>query len=386
MLRLLLMINNLAVGGAERYVLDVARALHDSGVDVSLLSLGRGSGFGEAMPVPTVEIGLTKESRDPRQLLRIVAAIQNIRPHIIHTHLQYADTVGQLVGRTLGIEGIVTTIHNSVEWARDRRTVWTMVEDAAVRQADRVVTVSQGLADFVIEKRGVDPNRVIVEPCGVLIDPFLERIGDRSTVRDQLGLDWDAVVFVCSAAYRPEKRHDLLLDRFAHYRAVSGTKAQLLLLGASGSARSLVEQLVRTHSLAREVRMIGGDRRFVAAALRASDIFVMHSEFEGASVAVVEAMASGLPMLLPNLPHFSQQVRHGQEGLLFDFDDPNSFAASASMLARNSLLRVQLGGAAQRRVIQLYGMNEHVGRLLEIYGSLRRRRQYGRMHDTHGIA
>ncbi len=381
--RLLLMINNLAIGGAERYVLDLAAAMHEAGIETHLLSIGRGNEFREPVSVPLIELGATKMTRDPRMLRPLIKEIREFQPHVIHTHLQYADTLGQIFGRLLGSGSIVTTIHNSVEWPRTRATIQTMIEDAAIRYADYVIAVSERLADYVVEYRGVSRERVRVMPCGVHLDPFLLKGHDRSRIRASLGIDENAVLFTCSAAFRPEKRHDLLLARFSDVRRAASQKVQLLLLGSGGSSRRAVEERIGALGLGSDVRIAGGDRAFVAAALHASDVFVMHSEFEGASVAVVEAMATGLPLLLPNLPHFSQQVRHEREGILFDVAQPQSFLHAAQRLIQDTGERRRLGECGRAHAMSSYGMSGHVARLVELYEVARLRRwPYGLNHTS----
>ncbi|HZV12177.1 MAG TPA: glycosyltransferase, partial [Candidatus Kapabacteria bacterium] len=93
--RILFIVNNLKVGGAERYVVDVLKKLDRSRFEIMLLSLGEGNRFGDEISVPLVEFKLEKNSRNVFKLIPFARTIHKFRPHIIHTHLRYADTLGQ---------------------------------------------------------------------------------------------------------------------------------------------------------------------------------------------------------------------------------------------------------------------------------------------------
>jgi len=114
----------------------------------------------------------------------------------------------------------------------------------------------------------------------------------------------------------------------------------------------------------------GGNREYVASLLTASDIFTMYSESEGTSLALAEAMASGLPLLIPDLPHFTHQATNKKHGLFFIFGDADSFVRSAMELMNDKALRMRYGNQARNYAVQTYGMDSHIRSLTEIYDEL----------------
>lgn len=369
-IRLLYLINNLKPGGAQRYIIDVLNSIDEDIYDVRLVSLGAGNFFANETNVPIIELGIEKNDPKPFALLKLLRIIREFSPHILHTHLQYADTVGQFIGRMLSVPVIVTTIHNSVEWPRERHTILTAIEDLALQRAERIIAVSQSLKTFLINNRNARADKITVLPCGVDLDQFFRAFDRHDRLRRQFGYDDQTVVFACTAHFRPEKRHDLLLQRFASLKKTVPTPLKLLLIGATGVLANEMHALVENLHLQDTVIICGGDRAKVSEYLAASDVYVMHSEFEGTSLAVAEAMAAGLPVLLPRLPHFTQQANEGEHGLFFDFEREEDFLRAAQMLVQDAALRVGMGNSARTHAMEMYGITSHIHKLVNIYGDM----------------
>lgn len=369
-IRILYLINTLEAGGGQRYVVDIVRELDPQRFDVQLCSLGGGNMFEQEIAVPLLDLHASKQSRNLLGLLPLIRLVRSFRPHIIHTHLQYADTIGQFMGRYLCVPSIVTTIHGSTEWPRLQPSLLHLVEDCALEHADKIIVVADHLRTHLISKRHADSSKIVVMPCGVDLSPFLNISKGRSHTRRALHIPDDAMVFACSSQFRAEKRHDLLLHKFLQLPSTESLPLYLLLIGNGGASEQLIVNLISSMGLQERVRMIGGLKSDVAKWIHASDIYVMHSAEEGSSLAVVEAMAAGLPSLLPNAPHFSNQVRDQQEGLLFDFDNDQSFVHQALRLVESPELRSALGHKARQRAVALFGMDHHVDALSHVYEEL----------------
>lgn len=368
-MRVLYLINSLEAGGAQRYVIDVLNRIRGPQVDARLVSLGTENYYQTDTTFPVLHLGTTKRTRNVLRLAPLVQLINAFRPQILHTHLRYADSIGQVVGRLMGVPRIISTIHNTVEWPRERGTVITSLEDIAARYADVMIAVSPSVRDHIVAKRGVSEYRTRVIPCGVDLAPFASPAPDRGAVRAALGVGADDILFVCTAHFRPEKRHDLLLHRFRLLRDQSPRSVRLILLGKGGVLENDVRRTIGETFPPGVVTMKSGSKEDIAAILSASDIYVMHSELEGASLAVVEAMASGLPVLLPRLPHFTSQVEEHRDGLFFGFDEPHEFLDRAMRLIRNPSTRLAMGSQARRHAFASYGMSTHVEKILALYAS-----------------
>ena len=102
--------------------------------------------------------------------------------------------------------------------------------------------------------------------------------------------------------------------------------AKLLLLGNSGQNKEIIEEWIVTHGLQKKILIRHASRTEVPKYCFAADIFTMHSEKEGYPLAMIEAMASGLPVVVPNLPFFREGVTDGIDGYIFPFSNTRMHA------------------------------------------------------------
>ena len=201
---------------------------------------------------------------------------------------------------------------------------------------------------------------------GVDLHLFLQNEPMREPTRKLLNIKNDITVFTCTARFRPEKRHDLLLYAFKQLLQYK-PKCVLMLIGNGGKYETNVKELINALEFNEKVIICNGNREDVAAWLSASDVYVMHSETEGTSLSAAEAMASGLPVLFPHLNYFLVQARKNIDGAYFDFNSKESFCKAASLLIENPDLRKHYGENARMRAYDLYDINNHVKRLTAIY-------------------
>jgi glycosyltransferase involved in cell wall biosynthesis len=161
-------------------------------------------------------------------------------------------------------------------------------------------------------------------------------------------------------------------DPLAVVRAAEQTSTTLLIVG-DGPLRPDVERAAGAH-----VHMLG-QRKDVPHLLRASDFFVLMSQREGLSFALLEAMASGLPAIVADIPENIEAV--GNSGLVVPYGDEEATAAAFLRLARDEDERTTLGERAQRRVSDLFDADDMVARTRAVYDEVlapSRRRGGGR--------
>src|SRR5690606_18067206 len=145
----------------------------------------------------------------------------------------------------------------------------------------------------------------------------------RAAIRQSLSLQADALVFGCVARLTPEKRHVDLVDAFARMHATF-PQARLVLLG-DGPLQGEIEARVVSLGVAGAVRMTGM-RPDVEAILPALDVGMLVSSTEGMSNAILEMMASGLPMIATDVGGNPSLVQTGTTGLLVPARLPGQLA------------------------------------------------------------
>jgi glycosyltransferase involved in cell wall biosynthesis len=177
----------------------------------------------------------------------------------------------------------------------------------------------------------------------------------------------DYVIGLCSGL-RPEKAHGDLLQALGRLRS-QGMPAKALFIG-DGPERAAIEKAAQDLGLRQHV-VITGVQQDVRPYIGCCDVMTLVSHTETFSLAALESMALGKPLVMSDIGGASEQVLHGQTGLLFEPGDIGALAEHLQTLGSQGL-RTRMGAAAQRRVRNLFTLDsmtndftEQMNRLLE---------------------
>jgi glycosyltransferase involved in cell wall biosynthesis len=238
------------------------------------------------------------------------------------------------------------------------------------RQVDLVLSPSQGMYE-VLRGMGID-TEIEVVPNGVDIARFLsvprgfgaaERL--RVEHRLELGLAADDVVFVYSGRLGPEKNLTLLVDAFAIV-ARDVPNAKLVFIGG-GPEQRRIESAVAHAGLSGRVKFTGMvPYEKIAEYLAPCDVWVSPSVSEVHPLTIIEAMATGLPIVGVASTGVSDTVSDGRDGLLAPVPEANALAAEMMKLATSADLRREMGLAA-REAAKRYAIDSTGAQMLGIY-------------------
>jgi glycosyltransferase involved in cell wall biosynthesis len=200
----------------------------------------------------------------------------------------------------------------------------------ALNEATGVISVSHSLRDLLVE-RGVRASKFRVIPNAVDRQRF--RRGDRHEARARLGLPADAILVVCVGNLIELKRHHVLIEAFARLRERLPT-AELAIVGggeAEPAYEARLRRLAETFGLGRAVRFVGRiPSAEVARWLQAADVFALATSREGCCNAVLEALASGRPVVTTPAGDNAHFVEDGSNGFLVPVDDAAAMATALS--------------------------------------------------------
>ncbi|MEZ5320110.1 MAG: glycosyltransferase, partial [Vicinamibacterales bacterium] len=205
----------------------------------------------------------------------------------------------------------------------------------------------------VIEN-GIDPERY--EPAG-----------DRDALRARLGLAASRRYVAAIARFHPVKDHAMLLRAFARV-AAERADADLLLVG-DGPLRPALEAQVASLGLERRVRFLGV-RHDVPDLLAASDVFVLSSVSEAASITLLEAMATGLPVVVTEVGGNPEIVRQGVDGRLTPRGDAEAFSAALTAVLADPAGAREMGRNGAARVREVYRLDRTIARYDALYRAL----------------
>lgn len=258
---------------------------------------------------------------------------------VLHAHCAYPDAVGAaLAARALGLP-LVATAHGSDINLAGRQCLLRPQIRAALRSAQRVIAVSVPLARAAATLTGLPPSRIACIPCaGYVPSVFHRRTPDeRLALRESLGISADTRLVLFVGHLVPVKALDVLLWAWARppRNPTTAQFARLVLIG-QGADRDALERLARELGVDAQVTFLGSQPQPVVARwMAAADLLCLPSHAEGSPNVVVEALASGTPVVASRVGGIPDLVDDGVNGLLVPPGDPAALAAGlAAALGR----------------------------------------------------
>jgi glycosyltransferase involved in cell wall biosynthesis len=291
-MRVLHVITGLAAGGAEHQLRLLLRRLPH---DCEVATLGSPGVVAEALRSDGTKV--TTVGRDLSAVSRLCRLIRAGRFDLVHTHLYRACLYGRVAARLAGVRGVVATEHSLGAHVIEGRPV-TLGVRALYLATERLGKATIAVSGTVAERLrawGVPERRIAVIPNGIdagelRYDPRLRR-----AARERLGIAPDAVVVGGLGRLEPTKRFDRLIE------AVRTVPGVTLLLAGDGSDRVRLERAAREAGVAERV-VFAGAVPHAREVLCAMDVFASPSDEETFGLAVVEALACGLPVIYAACP------------------------------------------------------------------------------------
>ncbi len=364
-MRILHVIDDLQLGGAERNLVSVIPALpHDQHHVVHLLD-------DDAYAQTLRNAGIRVEHVPARRFGQYASALARLRRlctqfDVIHTQRWLSDLLGRLAA--YGRLPIVTTVQTSPyeQAAMAGYGLLGRCQAHAIRltdillssrAAERVVAVSDYVRQLVVRRLRVPPQRTRVVYNAVPVAHFKRPDPpERATIRRELGLQVDDATIVTVGHVVAHKGQHLLIEALPEL--LRRAPSALLLVVGDGSDRRRLERRAVELGVGHRVRWLGV-RSDVPRILGAADVFALASSYEGLPLSAVEAMAASLPCVLsPIPPHFELRARvRAIDGYLADCmiattGTSAAWATALAVMARNTVQREALGqrghAAAQR--------------------------------------
>lgn len=360
------------IGGAECYVPRLARTMARLGAEVVICGASRKRALQSGDDISLIRLPMFDWL--PRYVggaaFLFVALLALIRARgrydLIHAHglssmAPMAVIVGTILGKPViaqahgpGMTGDVATLGRS--WLRGLRRRLLM-------KADRYIGLTDQIRSELLEL-GLDGRRVVATPNGVDTGVFYPWVGDRRALRRKLGLPGEDKIIIFVGRLTHVKRLDLLIRGLRQVRDRL-PEARLVLVG-DGPLRLELEQLAASLDLESSV-IFAGSRPDVAAYMQASDLLVLPSETEGLSIALLEAMACGLPVVVSDCDGNRELVTDGLNGMVFPRGNENALAQKIKTLLLDTGCAQGLAQAAVEKVQSQFRLESVAARFLELY-------------------
>lgn len=310
-MKILMVITEGDLGGAQRNVLDISRELTRRGHEVTIAVGGTftelsDAAEADALPIPVIRLRHTFRSIKPltdfRGLIEIFRLVRSMRPDIVHCHSSKVGVLASIAGRLAGAR-VVYTAHGFVfqeELPFHVKFLYQLVEKFTTLFRHKVITVSQSDADAARAKHVVvNPKKLIVIPNGIdlsLEQQMLDPVAARSVITEWCGADLLGLRIVLSIAnFYPAKNLPLLVRAF-EFVLPRVPEARLVLVG-DGAQRAECEEIVRQNLKLTKSVFFAGKQPDAFRVLRAADVLCLSSTKEGMPYVVLEAKLAGTPIV-----------------------------------------------------------------------------------------
>jgi glycosyltransferase involved in cell wall biosynthesis len=310
---------------------------------------------------------LRRNSRwETYKMAEVVRMLRRERVDVLHTHLFGSNTWGRLLGRLAGVPVIIAHEHWS---SRGQNEIW--MDRLMYRLSDRILVTSEASKQIVMSSEGIPARYLSVVYNGVDIGKFAAR-GDRAEVRAELGVPADAVLIGAVGRLTADKGGQDTLIRAVGRVYETCPQVRLVMVG-DGPLRPGLEQLTAQLGLSETV-IFTGLRSDVPRLLGALDVFVLPSEREALPVAVLEAMAAGLPVVATRVGGLPEVVDDGATGFLVPPGDVDALQSVLAKLAGDPALAARLGASGQAHVQAHFTVQQMVRQVERLYDQLVQRK------------
>ncbi len=361
------------LGGGESSLRAYVRAL-DRAQFTPRVICGTAGAFVDALradAIPVHVLDFAPISKQNITLKFFPALYKNVRaqpPALIHCNDSESAHYAAPLAKFLRVP-LVLTLHGL--WQLDRAWKRRFFEMFVTR----IITPTQLLAQTLMQTNPRLRERITVLPFGVDTNEFSPGARDE-TILQELGIAPDASIVTLLARFQSVKGHANLLDAvpqildaFPQTRFLFVGDTAFNTKDANETRRAIMER-VNANARLRDAIVFAGFRRDIPRVLRATDVLVSPSDFESYGMAILEAMACGVPVVSTNVGGPSETMIDGETGFLVPPRDPNALATRVIQLVCDRALRRTLGENARRRIETQFALAPSVVQWQRVYAEM----------------
>jgi len=362
-LRVLSVIGQLNIGGAETYLSRIAQSIHRFGVEMEVCSLDRVGQRLDELEQAGVVVHGTAFGRRVRQsntltLLQTIDSVRQIvrrgRFDIVHTYLFFSDILGVPGAWLARCPRIIVGRRAMHAWIHDRTVLFHSLEQFTNTLANEVIANSQAvLRDAEAHERFLPKIRTVIYN-GIDVNLY------EPAYRPPSG----PLRFVTVGALAPRKGQEYAIAAM-QLAADAGVDAHLVLVG-SGVDETKLRQLTLESRVADRITFAGehpDPRPFLTSA----DVFLLPSRQEGFSNAILEAMAAGLPVIATDVGGNAEAVLSGRGGLIVQPENAEALAAAMIELDRGRDGLIPMGRFNRDRAVERFSLEASARTLADWY-------------------
>jgi L-malate glycosyltransferase len=294
---------------------------------------------------------------------KIAAYIRRNNIQLIHCHLPWAGIVGRIVGKMTGVP-VVYTEHNT--WERYHRMTYYLNKMSYDSQ-ERVIAVSEDVANSIKKHYHKSRPAIQVVMNGINTDKYEYAHVNGRDIRAELNIPATSTVIGITCVFRKQKRLDIWLE-IARALHTKHPETVFIIVG-DGVLKKEIHQKSQSLKMENYLHFVGLQAE-TRPYLKAMDVFMMSSEFEGLPIALLEAMSMCCMPACTAAGGIPELIKDGMNGVLVPVEDPMQMVERLSRYLRQPDQIKLLGKAARVTVIESFAMQKMVNELETIYDNI----------------
>ncbi len=355
-MKILHIITDTNIGGAGRYLVNLVTQPAFSDMDVIIACPDGDLGDAlDSISVQRIPVSGRDISFSLSFTLELFKLIKSLKPDVVHTH---SCLSGRLAAKSLGVP-VIYTKHGEVLDSSGNFVKRLGYKWASMLLSDRVIAISNHVAQQLIEL-GVNPAKITVIYNGIQISEFKPKNFDQTYNQKER----DEITIGTLARLDPVKRLDVLIE--AARIVVNSLPEARFVIGGAGPMEQALLQKIQDLKLETYVKMVGFVED-VPAFLAGLDIFALSSDSEGLGLAVIEAMAQGLPVVATAVGGVIEVVQDNVTGFLVPPGNPRDMAQCLVRLAIDPQMAAHMGRNGRKRVEELFDAKVMAQKTVEVY-------------------
>jgi glycosyltransferase involved in cell wall biosynthesis len=366
--RVTYLITSSSIAGAQRQVHDIASSLRTRGWQVSIVSMLPIEGaFADlqADGTPVASLDMRRGIPDPRALLRLRQLLREWKPDILHGHMVHANLLARFSRLLVNTPVVISTMHNQNEGPQWRYLVYRITDPLS----EMTTTVSKLAVEEAIRRHAVPRSKVRLIYNGIDSASYAwpRDMAVRRNAREALDVG-DRFMWLAVGRLDVEKDVPNMLAAFrlVHQRA----QAARLYIAGTGPLEAEIRHGISQAGLAGHVVLLGL-RSDVPALMQAADGYLLSSAWEGLPMVLLEAGASGLPIVATDVGGTRDAVIDGVSGYVAPARHPEALAdAAVELMGRTASEREAMGRAGREHVVRAFDLQAVASEWHDLYRQL----------------
>ena len=366
---IIIVIDSLDGGGAESQVIKLANGLNKENINVTVFPLRSGGRLTKQATDLDIKIieGDFQSSRNIKSFVKgfilLCHTIKSKDPAIVHSFLPLSNFLGSLAGLISRAKYIITSRRGLIKLNYLKKR-WRLLDKISNFLSDKIIVNSESIIDEMIRIDAVNLDKVICIRNGINLEKFNIKNYCRNNMRSTLSLSNTDFAWAKVANFSSIKGHKDLINAFKDIHSKYNSK--LFLIGKDNGTLEELQDLVIEQGLENKIKFLGF-REDIPEILLAMDGYICASHTEGFSNAILEAMASGLPIVATDVGGNSEIIKNEKNGLLVKSKDQSDITRIMIKIMEDSILSQKIAKDALRTVNEKYNTEKMVKSYIDIY-------------------